>query len=77
VGKEMGGETNFSSHLELEVGKSRYFFFLDEAFFAAGLLPAFFAGFFAASFLAGRFLAFLVAIDNPPFHTAVAGRRNL
>ena len=72
----MGGETNFSSHLELEVGKSRYFF-LDEAFFFAAGFPAFFAGFFAASFLAGRFLAFLVAIDNPPFHTAVAGRRNL
>ena len=43
----MGGETNFSSHLELEVGKSRYFF-LDEAFFFAAGFPAFFAGFASA-----------------------------
>ena len=54
---------------------SAYFFFaafLAGAFFAA----AFLAGFFAASFLAGFFAAgFLVAIDNPPFQSADAGRR--
>jgi len=45
-----------------------YFFlaFLAGAFLAT----AFFAGFLAASFLAGAF--FLVAIDNPPFQSAVA-----
>jgi hypothetical protein len=37
------------------------------------------AGFLAANFLAGAFFAgaFLVAIQNPPFQSAVAGRRNL
>jgi len=47
-------------------------------FFAAFLAGAFFttflaAGFLAASFFAGAFFAtFLVAIDNPPFRSAVA-----
>jgi len=49
----------------------RYFFFLAAAFFAGFLAVAFLAGFLAASFLAG----FLVAIDDPPFPSAVARRR--
>jgi hypothetical protein len=36
----------------------------------AAFFTAFFAGFLAANFLAGAF--FLVAIDNPPFQSAVA-----
>jgi hypothetical protein len=54
----------------------RYFFFLAAAFFLAGAFfaaAAFFAGFFAANFLAGFLAAFLIAIDNPPFLSAVAG----
>lgn len=62
---------------------SAYFFFaaafLAGAFFAAAFLAA---GFLAANFLGAAFLvaaflagAFLVAIDNPPFQSADAGRR--
>ena len=70
----------------------RYFFFFAAGFLeaAAGFASAFLAGagFFAASFFAGAFFAgaafagvdfagaFLVAIGNPPFRSAVAGRRN-
>jgi hypothetical protein len=48
-----------------------YFFF--ELFFA--FLAPFLAGFFAAIFFAG-FLELFLAMNNPPFHTAVAGRGN-
>ena len=60
-----------------------YFFFaaafLAGAFLAGAAFLA--AGFLAASFLGAAFLAagfaaaFLVAIDNPPFQSADAGRR--
>jgi hypothetical protein len=48
-----------------------YFFF--ELFFA--FFAPFLAGFFAAIFFAG-FLEVFLAMNNPPFHTAVAGRGN-
>ena len=46
-------------------------------FFAAFLAGAFFAAAFLAGFLAAIFLGafFLVAMDNPPFQSADAGRR--
>jgi hypothetical protein len=60
--------------------KKNYFFFFATAFLAGAAFFTTFlaAGFFAASFLAGAFFAgaffatFLVAIDNPPFRSAVA-----
>jgi hypothetical protein len=70
--KQNGRRNEFSSRLFKSQG-SAYFFlaFLAGAFLAA----AFFAGFFAASFFgAAFFVVFLVAIDNPPFQSAVAGR---
>jgi hypothetical protein len=57
---------------EAKRGTRYYFFFLAAAFFAGFLAAAaFFAGFLAASFFAG----FLVAIDDPPFPSAVARRK--
>jgi hypothetical protein len=89
--KETGGAFDGTSRFgENEVKRGfRYFFFLAAGFLAAGFLAgaflaagflaaSFFAGaFFAAGFLAGAFLAgaFLVAIDNPPFPSAVAHRK--
>ena len=60
----------FSSRSYKWQGSAYFFFFaaLAGAFFAT----AFFAGFLAASFLGADFL---VAIDNPPFQSADAGRR--
>jgi hypothetical protein len=65
---ETGGEMKFSSRSYKWQGTA-YFFFFAAAFF---LGAAFLAGFLAASFLAGFFL---VAINNPPFQSADAGRR--
>jgi hypothetical protein len=73
---------NFSSRSFKWQGSAYFFFaaFLAGAFLAGAAFLA--AGFFAANFLAGAFFAvaffagaFLVAIDNPPFQSAVAGRR--
>jgi hypothetical protein len=68
--KRNGRRNEFSSRSYNWQGTA-YFFFL--------------AGFFAAAFLAGFFLAaiflgaafFLVAIDNPPFQSADAGRSKI
>jgi hypothetical protein len=54
----MGGENEFSSHVEINVGVTAYFFFFLAAAFFLG--AAFFAGFF------------FVGIDLPPFRSAVA-----
>ena len=64
--------SRFLNEREVKRGIRYYFFFLAAAFFAGFLAAAaFFAGFLAASFLAG----FLVAIDDPPFPSAVAHRK--
>jgi hypothetical protein len=65
---ETGGEMN-SPPVRSSSQGTAYFFFFAAAFF---LGAAFLAGFLAANFLAGFFL---VAIDNPPFQSADAGRR--
>jgi hypothetical protein len=68
----MGGELNSPPMLNYE--RKSYFFFFAAAFLAGAFFTTFLAaGFLAASFLAGAFFAtFLVAIDNPPFRSAVA-----
>jgi hypothetical protein len=71
--KQNGRRNEFSSRLFKWQGSAYFFFaaFLAGAFLAA----AFLAGFFAANFFgAAFFVVFLVAIDNPPFQSAVAGR---
>jgi small-conductance mechanosensitive channel len=77
--KKNGRRNEFSSHFVV-VTEAVTYFFLAAGFFAgaAFLAGAFLAaGFLAASFFAGAFFAgaFLIAIDNPPFQSAVAGRR--
>ena len=77
-----GRRIEFSSHLLIVTGTATYFFFFAAAFLGAAFLAA---GFFlAANFLAGAFFAvaffagaFLIAIDNPPFQSAVAVHRKL
>ena len=66
--KKMGGESNSPP---IQIANECYFFFFA-AFFAGAFFTAFLTGFLAASFFAGAFFAFLVAIDNPPFRSAVA-----
>ena len=63
--------SRFLNEREVKRGIRYYFFFLAAAFFAGFLAAAFFAGFLAASLFAG----FLVAIDDPPFPSAVAHRK--
>jgi hypothetical protein len=84
AGKRNGRRNEFSSRLLKENGQGCRYFFLVAAFFFAGafaaafLAGAFFAaGFLAANFLAGFFAAFLIAIDNPPFLSAIAGHEIL
>jgi hypothetical protein len=72
--KQNGRRNEFSSRLFKSQGSAYLPFF---AAFLAGafLAAAFLAGFFAANFFgAAFFVVFLVAIDNPPFQSAVAGR---
>ena len=72
--KQNGRRNEFSSRLFKSQGTDYFFLaaFLAGAFLAA----AFLAGFLAANFLgAAFFTGFLVAIDNPPFQSADAGRR--
>ena len=74
--KQNGRRNEFSSRLFKWQGSAYFFFaaFLAGAFLAGAFLAA---GFFAASFFgAAFFVVFLVAIDNPPFQSAVAGRKN-
>jgi hypothetical protein len=72
--KQNGRRNEFSSRSFKSQGSAYFFFaFLAGAFLAA----AFLAGFLAANFFgAAFFVVFLVAIDNPPFQSAVAGRKN-
>src|SRR5437016_2325816 len=76
--KKNGRRNEFSSHFVV-VTEAVTYFFLAAAFFAGAFLAGAFlaAGFLAASFFAGAFFAgaFLIAIDNPPFQSAVAVRR--
>ena len=72
--KETGGELNSPPVLKEKGQGCRYFFFLAAAFLAGAFFAAaFLAGFLAANFLAGFFAAFLIAMDNPPFLSAIAG----
>ena len=69
--KRNGRRNEFSSRSYKWQGSAYFFFFFGAAAFLTGAFLA--AGFLAASFLGAAF--FLVAIDNPPFQSADAGRR--
>ena len=68
--KRNGRRNEFSSRSFKWQGSAYFFFFFGAAFLAGAFLAA---GFLAASFLGAAF--FLVAIDNPPFQSADAGRK--